>query len=694
MFNKTRKGNALPFAGASNEAGVDEGDITEDDTDHNKKWNGNGPVPKSITMRLNIHKAEKLAAADKTGTSDPLVKVFWHHKNVYTTTVKKFTLNPVWNESFDITVDFETSMEYGQIRFEVYDRDLVGKDDFLGRVVIRLYQILDRFGNSTYCLRTPIDPKKYKLTKRPKGDENLKVRGFLCVSFDLIDDFEENEGLPKIVESMNMELEQNKMDAKDYLHTLSWIAATGEEGLADKLANQAVNEKVRMKGKDSEEASTMRDQVGTQYKKCGKYEVAFNYHDEALLSRLRNFDDLGVADSNHNLGCLAASKGELQKAEKMFLKALDLRRRLLGAHSLKVSSTLNQLSILYKNWGRLEEAEDVASESYEIVSEVYGKSSLSACNALATLATILRKRGKYEIAFEMFVDIVSVRDCAFGPHHPATAVALAQLATSYRIRAKHDFNFHDEGLMLAKNALRRALTIKEHLYGKNSLKLATTLINFAKLYSDTHDYKRAEPVMQRAYDIRTSVLGEKHPDSVVTKSELASVISHRGRYDEAKEMLLECLDDIVAICGKDNPKTDKVFRNYVFTATEEGVHDLELHFGSRKVEIEEVPPYRYIWERIFDAIKGFCVSCGARIKNAVKRKWSQCMSKRDNREELDDTDDNLEGKNTEKRKNVGGIIFGNAKESNKVSPSEDDESKSSIPDRRRTMMFDRPVVNP
>ena len=55
--------------------------------------------------------------------------------------------------------------------------------------------------------------------------------------------------LTKIVESMNMEFEQNKMDAKDYLHTLSWIAATGKEGLADKLANQAVNEKVRMKGK-------------------------------------------------------------------------------------------------------------------------------------------------------------------------------------------------------------------------------------------------------------------------------------------------------------------------------------------------------------------------------------------------------------------------------------------------------------
>ena len=59
MFNKTRKGNALPFAGASKQADVDEGDITKDDTEHNKKWDGNGPVPKKISMRLNIHSNER-----------------------------------------------------------------------------------------------------------------------------------------------------------------------------------------------------------------------------------------------------------------------------------------------------------------------------------------------------------------------------------------------------------------------------------------------------------------------------------------------------------------------------------------------------------------------------------------------------------------------------------------------------------
>ncbi len=705
MFNKTRKGNPLPFSGKGKKANVDEGDVKHDDIEHDKKWTGNGPVPKTITMRLNIHRAENLAAADKTGTSDPLVKVYWHHKKVYTTAVKKMTLNPTWEETYDITIDYETSMQYGQIRFEVYDRDLIGKDDFLGRVAIRLYQILDRYGNSTYCLRTPIDKKKYKLTKRPKGDEKLKVRGFLCLSFDLIDSFDKGDSLPCIVDGINTDIKSNKLEANDYLHTLSWIAATGEEKLANKLANQAVNEKVEIKGHDSVEASVMRDQVGAQYKKCGKYDIAFNYHDEALLSRLKKFDDLGVADSNHNLGCLASSKGEVRKAEKLFLKALDMRQRLLGDNSLKVASTLNQLSILYKNWGRLEEAEEIASECYEIISEAYGKLSLSACNVLSTLATIVRKRGKYEMAFEMFVDILSVRDSALGPHHPATAVALAQLATSYRIRAKHDFNFHDEGLMLAKNALRRALTIKEHLYGKNSLKLATTLINFAKLYSDTHDYKRAEPVMKRAYEIRKAILGEKHPDSIVTKSELASVVSRRGRFDEAKTMLLECLDEIVLVCGKDNPKTDKVFRNYVFTATEEGVHDLELHFGNRKVEIEELPPYRYIWEQCFDAIKALCINCTNKIIESINnRRKTKPIVENDDDDDDDGSysDDHGEKEEmTEEHKNDGNendILEKSKKEgsSSKYVATTNTGSKytaTSKPDRRRTMMFDRPIID-
>ena len=704
MFNKTRKGNPLPFSGKGKQANVDEGDVKHDDIEHDKKWTGNGPVPKTITMRLNIHRAEKLAAADMTGTSDPLVKIYWHHKKVYTTAVKKLTLNPTWEESYDITIDYETSMQYGQIRFEVYDKDTFGKDDFLGRVAIRLYQILDRYGNSTYCLRTPIDTKKYKLTKRPKGDEDLKVRGFLYLSFDLIDSFDNEDSLPKIVENINDDIDNDKLEAKDYLHTLSWIAATGEEKLADKLAHQAVDERVEVKGKDSEEASVVRDQIGSQYKKCGKYEVAFNYHDEALLSRLRKFDDLGVADSNHNLACLAATKGEVRKAEKMFLKALDLRERLLGKHSLKVASTLNQLSILYKNWGRLEEAEEIATECYEIVSDAHGKLSLSACNVLATLATILRKRGKYEMAFEMFVDILSVRDCAFGPYHPATAVALAQLATSYRVRAKHDFNFHDEGLMLAKNALRRALTIKEHLYGKNSLKLATTLINFAKLYSDTHDYKRAEPVMKRAYEIRKDVLGEKHPDSIVTKSELASVISHRGRFEEAKEMLLQCLDGIVTVCGRDNPKTDKVFRNYVFTATEEGVHELELHFGNRKVEIEELPPYRYIWERCVDAIKALCVTCTNKIIENINKHRTKKVDVEDDDDDGGGSDDSSSGEDhgekeeiEEESKNDDGNNANKNNTSKYVTEIEDKNNQSTVegpskPNRKRTMMFDRPIV--
>ena len=115
MFNRTRKGNALPFAGLSKNANVDEGEDKHDDVEHDKKWSGNGPVPMSIKIRLGIHYAENLVAADVHGTSDPLVKVYWHHNDRSTlalalslTLVKKYSTKirhaPLLRSTF--SVDF------------------------------------------------------------------------------------------------------------------------------------------------------------------------------------------------------------------------------------------------------------------------------------------------------------------------------------------------------------------------------------------------------------------------------------------------------------------------------------------------------------------------------------------------------------------------------------------------------------
>ena len=85
---------------------------------------------------VTIWKAERLAAADVRGTSDPYVSVKIgvqeeRRKRVFNTAMKPRTVNPVWNESFSIAVAELDEV----VVLEVWDRDVL-QDDFLGQVCV------------------------------------------------------------------------------------------------------------------------------------------------------------------------------------------------------------------------------------------------------------------------------------------------------------------------------------------------------------------------------------------------------------------------------------------------------------------------------------------------------------------------------------------------------------------------------
>lgn len=49
---------------------------------------------------VTLHKGEDLPSADPNGYSDPYVKFKLHDKS-HKSTIKRFTLNPAWNEKFE-----------------------------------------------------------------------------------------------------------------------------------------------------------------------------------------------------------------------------------------------------------------------------------------------------------------------------------------------------------------------------------------------------------------------------------------------------------------------------------------------------------------------------------------------------------------------------------------------------------------
>lgn len=89
-------------------------------------------------LRVDVLDAQELPAADSNGKSDPYVKFELNGQEIYKTKTQKKTLNPSWNEVFNVPIPSRTSAKF---KATVWDYDFADKPDFLGGTDINLDQL-------------------------------------------------------------------------------------------------------------------------------------------------------------------------------------------------------------------------------------------------------------------------------------------------------------------------------------------------------------------------------------------------------------------------------------------------------------------------------------------------------------------------------------------------------------------------
>lgn len=90
-------------------------------------------------LRCAVLEARDLARKDRNGASDPFVRLRYNGKTQESTVVKK-SCYPRWNETFE----FKLAEPAGEkLCVEVWDWDLVGKNDFLGKVVFGVQGLVE-----------------------------------------------------------------------------------------------------------------------------------------------------------------------------------------------------------------------------------------------------------------------------------------------------------------------------------------------------------------------------------------------------------------------------------------------------------------------------------------------------------------------------------------------------------------------
>lgn len=113
------------------------------------------PVPIQLEMRETVNncgiirvdllEGNDLKAADRNGKSDPYCTFYLNGEKVFTSLYMRKTLNPKWNEHFDIVVPSRINAHF---KLKVYDWDRIGTADKLGTALIDLAD-LEPFEAST-----------------------------------------------------------------------------------------------------------------------------------------------------------------------------------------------------------------------------------------------------------------------------------------------------------------------------------------------------------------------------------------------------------------------------------------------------------------------------------------------------------------------------------------------------------------
>ncbi|KAJ8285824.1 hypothetical protein GJAV_G00031320 [Gymnothorax javanicus] len=89
------------------------------------------------SLRCHVIEARDLAPRDISGTSDPFARVLFNSHSAETSIIKK-TRFPHWGEHLELELEAEELTEGASLTLEVWDWDMVGKNDFLGKVEIPL----------------------------------------------------------------------------------------------------------------------------------------------------------------------------------------------------------------------------------------------------------------------------------------------------------------------------------------------------------------------------------------------------------------------------------------------------------------------------------------------------------------------------------------------------------------------------
>ena len=278
--------------------------------------------------------------------------------------------------------------------------------------------------------------------------------------------------------------------------------------------------------------STMKDVMGRVYQSLGLYDPAHTLLTESLAMRRKagSAPDPRVADSLDHVGMLWIAKGKYDEAEKPLREGLEMRRALFGDRHEAVAASLQNLALLEHLRERLEEAARLLDQALVIRRSAGDPRDPEIALLLADQGRLWLQRGNAEQASTLLLEALAIQRQA------GNVVALAKTLNSLGMTAQNLEKVEDAGRYYDE-----ALAIRNEVLGPTHPDTSLTRGNLAALYYQRSDFARAAPIFRETVELQRKALGDDHPSVATSRNNLAVVLMMMGDYDGAEPEYREAL---------------------------------------------------------------------------------------------------------------------------------------------------------
>jgi serine/threonine-protein kinase len=286
--------------------------------------------------------------------------------------------------------------------------------------------------------------------------------------------------------------------------------------------------------------------MGEVYMNLSLYDRADSLLVRALGLRRQMLGDAhpDVASNLIALGTLAHMQSQLPKADSLLSEALAMRRRLFGPKHPVTAVALDELAQVRLASGHLESSETLAREALTTLEDHHGRQHADVARAMNTLANTLRQLDAFDEAEALMREALATRRALLGDRHTAVANSAGSLAKLLR-----EQNRYEE----AEPLLRETVDLTRRLYGKDHPLVAAAMNDLAGLLMATSEYEEADSLYREAIDIAQRSLGQNNLTTAGFVNNLVSLRLYEGDYEAAVTLLREIIPITEYLVGEQHP---------------------------------------------------------------------------------------------------------------------------------------------